>query len=62
MSGDWNADAEFGHLAFTVDPDGTKVTTAVVRVQSFTCGGTFLTTEPQELSQWPISGGGSPAG
>jgi hypothetical protein len=50
MSGDWNADTDVGHTAFTVDPDGTKVTTAVVRVADYTCGGTFLSAEPQEVS------------
>ena len=57
MSGDWNADTDFGHFAFTVDPDGVKITTAVVKVAGFTCGGTYLSTEPQELSQWPITDG-----
>jgi hypothetical protein len=57
MSGDWNADTDFGRFSFTVDPDGTKVTTAVVHVQDFTCGGTTLSAEPQELSQWDITSG-----
>ena len=57
MSGDWNADTDFGHIAFTVAPDGTKVTTAVVRVQDYTCGGTFLSAEPQEIGEWPIRDG-----
>jgi hypothetical protein len=57
MSGDWNASADFGKFAFTVDPDGQNVTTAVIGVASWTCGGTTLTTELQSLSQWPISNG-----
>lgn len=55
MSGDWNADTDFGHFSFTVDPDGTKVTTAVVEMSGYSCGGTTLSTETQNLSQWPIS-------
>ena len=57
MSGDWNASPDFGKLAFTVDPDGQNVTTAVIVVTNWTCGGTTLTTELQSLSQWPISDG-----
>src|ERR1044071_556545 len=56
MSGDWNADTEFGHISFTVDPDGNKVVTTVINISSFTCGGTFLTTNTQILNSWPISG------
>lgn len=55
LSGDWTASTDFGRLAFTVDPDGTVVTTAVVQVSKWTCGGTTLTTELQSLSQWSIS-------
>jgi hypothetical protein len=58
MSGDWNASTDFGRMAFTVDPNGTTVTTAVIVVMNWTCGGTTLTTELQSLSQWPISNGG----
>ena len=57
MSGDWNASANFGRLAFTVDPDGKNVTTAVITVSDWTCGGTTLTTELQAITQWPISHG-----
>ena len=54
MSGDWNADTEFGHLAFTVDPDGNNVVTTLIKMDSFTYGGTFLLTETQILNSWPI--------
>jgi hypothetical protein len=57
MSGDWNVNADFGRFAFTVDPDGQNVTTAVFELTSWTCGGTTLTTNVQSLSVWPISGG-----
>ena len=57
MSGDWNASPDFGKLAFTIDPDGKNVTTAVFVISNWTCGGTTLTTELQSLSQWPISDG-----
>ena len=57
MSGDWNASADFGKLAFTVDPDGKNVITAVITVSAWTCGGTTLTTELQAITQWPISDG-----
>ena len=57
MSGDWNADTQFGHFAFTVDPNGNNAVTAVVDISSFTCGGTFLTTNPQVWDSWPISYG-----
>jgi hypothetical protein len=57
MSGDWQVNAEFGHFAFTVDPDGKNVTTATFKLSNWTCGGTTLTTELQSLSQWPIAGG-----
>jgi hypothetical protein len=57
MSGDWTASTDFGQLAFTVDPDGGNVTTAVIVVTHWTCGGTTLTTQLQSLSQWPISDG-----
>lgn len=58
MSGDWNADTEFGHFAFTVDPDGNYVTTAVIKMSMWTCGGTLLSTETQVLNSWSISNGG----
>ena len=57
MSGDWNADTDFGHLAFTVDPEGQNVTTVVVKMNNFTCSGTSLTTETQDLNSWPIDNG-----
>jgi len=57
LSGDWNVNTDFGRMAFTVDPNGTAVTTAVIVVTNWTCGGTTLTTELQSLSQWPISNG-----
>jgi hypothetical protein len=57
MSGDWNATTPFGRFAFTVDPDGTNVTTVVVKLTGFTCGGTTLTTEAQVLNQWPLDKG-----
>ncbi len=57
MSGDWNADTKFGHLAFTVDPNGNNVVTAVVDISSFTCGDTFLTDNPEVWDLWPISNG-----
>ena len=57
MSGDWNAVTDFGRLAFSVDPDGQKVTTAVVKIQGFSCGGTTLTTETQVLNSWSIANG-----
>ncbi len=57
MSGDWNAKTPFGHLAFTVDPNGNNVVTAVIDISSFTCGGTFLTTNTQVLNSWSISDG-----
>jgi len=57
MSGDWNANPDFGELSFTVDPDGKNITTAVISMKSWKCGGTILSTELQSLSQWPISDG-----
>lgn len=54
MSGDWNASTDFGRLAFTIDPTGTSVTTAVVKLANYTCGGTTLTTETQGLNTWPV--------
>ena len=54
LSADWNADTSFGSFAFTVAPDGSKITTAVIRMQGFRCGGTTLTTTTQTLDQWPI--------
>jgi hypothetical protein len=57
MSGDWHSDTEWGYFAFTIDPDGTMVTTAVFKVSNWTCGGTTLTTQLQSLSQWPLSDG-----
>lgn len=57
MSGDWNATTPFGKFAFAVDPDGANVTTAVVKLTGFTCGGTTLTTEEQELIAWPLTSG-----
>ncbi len=58
LSGDWNANTDFGHFSFTVDPDGTKVTTAVVQMAGFSCGGTTLTTETQVLNSWAIGSNG----
>jgi hypothetical protein len=57
LSGDWNADTKFGHLAFTVDPDGNNVTTAVINMSGWRCGGTILSTELQVLNSWSISDG-----
>jgi hypothetical protein len=57
MSGDWHADTPFGSFSFTVDPNGTTITTAVFQVSNWTCGGTTLTTQVQSLSQWPITDG-----
>ena len=57
MSGDWNAATDFGRFAYTVDPNGEKVTTAVVKVKDFSCGGTILTTQTQVLNSWTIDGG-----
>ena len=57
MSGDWSAKTEFGRLAFTIDPNGKSVTTMVVEISNYTCGGTTLTTQEQTLSLWPISAG-----
>jgi len=57
MSGDWNTDAEFGHFAFTVDPNGTEVTTAALNLAGWTCGGTTITTQLQVLNSWSISNG-----
>ncbi len=57
LSGDWNANTDFGHLAFTVDPSGNNVVTAVIDIANFTCGGTFLTTDTQVLNSWSISDG-----
>ena len=57
MSGDWNVNAEFGKFAFTVDPDGKNVTTAVFELSGWRCGGTTLSTSLQSLSQWSISNG-----
>jgi hypothetical protein len=58
LSGDWNADTEFGSFAFTVAPDGANVTTAVVRLAGFSCGGSTLTSTVQVLDQWTISDSG----
>jgi hypothetical protein len=55
LSGDWNATPEFGRLAFTVDATGANVTTLVVGVANWTCGGTTLTTEVQSIGPWTIS-------
>ena len=55
MSGDWNADTDFGHIAFTVDPDGNKVVTTLIKISSFTCGGTYLSTKTQILNSWTIT-------
>ena len=30
MSGDWNANTDFGRIAFTVDPNGNNVVTTVI--------------------------------
>jgi len=57
MSGDWNADTKFGHLAFSVDPDGNNVTTTVINMSGWRCGGTILTTEMQLLNSWSIRNG-----
>ena len=57
MSGDWQVNAEFGHFAFTVDPDGKVVTTATFDLSNWTCGGTTISTSLQSLSQWPITDG-----
>jgi hypothetical protein len=57
MSGDWNANTDFGHIAFTVDSNGNNVVTTVINISNFTCGGTFLTTETQILNSWSISDG-----
>ena len=57
MSGDWNADTEFGHIAFTVDPDGNNVVTTVITMSNFTCGSTYLSTDTQILNSWSISNG-----
>jgi hypothetical protein len=54
MSGDWIAQTTFGRFAFTVDPTGENVTTSVVNITNFTCGGTTLTTELQTINTWPI--------
>jgi hypothetical protein len=56
MSGDWNADTDFGHIAFTVDPDGNNVVTTVISMSGWTCGGTTISTELQILNSWSISG------
>ena len=58
MSGDWNAVTDFGRFAFTVDPNAQKVTTAVVKVNAFACGGTILSTETQVLNSWSIQNDG----
>jgi hypothetical protein len=57
FSGDWNAKTPFGSLAFTVDPDGSIVTTALVRLTGFSCNETSLTTEAQALSRWALQNG-----
>ena len=57
MSGDWSAKTDFGRLAFTVAPDGQNVTTVVVGIENYTCGGTTLTTEMQILNSWSIDAG-----
>ncbi len=57
MSGDWNAKTKFGRLAFSVNPDGTNLTTAVVVLSNFTCGGTTLTTNVQTLGPFPLDQG-----
>jgi len=57
MSGDWNANTEFGRFAFTVDPDGKNVTTAVLEISGWTCGNTKITTNTQELNTWLINSG-----
>jgi Trk-type K+ transport system membrane component len=57
MSGDWTVNAEFGKFAFTVDPDGKNVTTAVFELSGWACGGTTLSTSLQSLSQWPLTDG-----
>lgn len=57
MSGDWNAATQFGRFAFTVDPAGGNIVTAVVKINNFSCGGTLLTTETQVLNTWPLDNG-----
>ncbi len=54
LSGDWNAKMDWGTFAFTVDPDGKNVTTAVVHINGLTCGGTTYSTEIQMLNSWAI--------
>jgi hypothetical protein len=57
ISGDWNAYADFGRFAFTIDPDGLKVTTAVLELSNWTCGGTTITTGIQELDTRSVTDG-----
>src|SRR5258706_5992409 len=57
MSGDWNVNTDFGRMAFTVDPNGTAVTTAVNVVSKLTFGRTTLTTKIQTPSSLPDSDG-----
>ena len=57
MCGDWHCNTDFGHFFFTVDPEGTKVTTAILQMSGFSCGGTTMTTETQVLISWSIDGG-----
>ncbi|MFZ1041553.1 MAG: hypothetical protein WCA79_13665 [Anaerolineales bacterium] len=58
MSGDWNANTDFGHFAFTVDPNGNNVVTAVIGMPNWSCGGTtFFNLNMQVFDSWSISDG-----
>lgn len=57
ISGDWNAYTDFGRFAFTIDPNGLQVTTAVLELSNWTCGGTTITTEIQELDTSSVDDG-----
>ena len=57
MSGDWNADTDFGHIAFTIDPDGNNVITTIFTLSHWTCGGTTMSADMQILNSWTISNG-----
>lgn len=57
MSGDWNATTKFGRIAFSVDGAGNNLTTAVVVLSNWTCGGTTMTTNVQTLGPFSMEQG-----
>lgn len=60
MSGDWSATTDFGKIAFTIDPEGKTLVDIYVHMESWTCGGSTLTTGLVSRSELaPTLDGGS---